>query len=61
MGEEYQCTDSCNVSGSPMTTLSLDEESEGDEYAVAAKMSASWPFKSGLVCSSTFILEFMCK
>lgn len=37
------------------------EEREGEEYAVAASMSASWVASSGLVCRSTFILGDTCK
>ena len=37
------------------------EESEGDEYAVAASRSASWVASSGLVCRSTFSFGDICK
>ena len=44
-----------------MTILVDVEESEGDEYAVAASISASCIASSGLVCNSTFNFGDMCK
>ena len=55
----YQCTESCRASGSPITILVDAEESEGEEYAVAANISASWVASSGLVCNRTFNLGSM--
>ena len=58
---EYQCTDNCRASGSLMTILVDVEDRDGDEYAVAARMSASCVANSGLVCNSTFNLDDMCR
>lgn len=57
----YQCTESRRASGSPITILVDADESEGEEYAVAANMSASWVASSGLVCSSTFNIGDICR
>lgn len=50
----YQCTESWRASGSPITILVDAKESEGEEYAVAASISASCVANSGLVCNRTF-------
>ena len=57
----YQCTESWRASGSPITILVDAEESEGEEYAVAASISASWVASSGLVCNSTFNFGDICR
>ena len=44
-----------------MTSLVDADESEGEEYAVAASISASWVANSGLVCNSTFNIGDMCR
>ncbi len=40
-----------------MTILVDADERDGEEYAVAAKISASCVASSGLVCNSTFRFE----
>ncbi len=55
----YQCTDSCRGRGSPITIRVEADERDGEEYAVAAMMSASCVASDGLVCRSTFRLEDM--
>ena len=44
-----------------MTILVEADEREGEEYAVAARISASCVANSGLVCRRTFSFEEMCK